>query len=724
MDMTINQILDKIDENQLFVPAFQREFVWKRNDVKKLVDSLIHEFPTGTMLTWETNEPPELKGSWEYDTRQGAIRIILDGQQRITALYMLIRDKLPPYYTEADIGQDPRGLYINIANNDLEYYSREKMQNNPYWINITAILQRKIRERNVIKAIEDRGKELTLDDGDIISNNLRAVEKILERKFVEQEVPVKTPLKTAIDIFYIVNKSGVNLTEAELALAQISGYWPKARESFKRKLGKLKKDDFVFGLDFIVYCLLGILHHKGSELERLHSSDNKDNLYHAWEQLDSKLLDYVVSILHSRAFVDHTKEINSVYAIVPIIVYVYKKYEEGTVLSEVEIRKIIKWFYYSQVRMRYTGQFQKALDKDLSIIAGFFEKLPENRIGNPFDELLAVIAFQRTLKISIDEFIGASTKNPLYSLMRWYFKSRNAVCFTTGIGIRKNMGREYTLEKDHIFPYSILKTRGYDVNSRHKYSLAQEITNRAILTKVANRSKGNKSAKDYLSSVKQTFPNALQLQSIPADENLWEIDNFEEFLSARRKLLAEQLNNFLENIIETREIIDEISIDEMISGGESSELEFKSSLRWSVRGGVVDKKLENVILKSIAAFGNRNGGMLVIGVNDEGEAIGLDNDFRSLDGGKDAFERHLRNLINGSFGKVFATSGLKITFPMMDGFEICRIEVQPNAKPLYLEIADSGGQKTEKFYVRNGNSSQELSLSEMNQYVQSHWNNK
>ena len=89
--MKISQILDKIDENQLFVPAFQREYVWKRDDAKKLINSLIKDYPTGTMLTWETNHPPELKGSHQYDKQQGSVKIILDGQQRITTLYMLMR---------------------------------------------------------------------------------------------------------------------------------------------------------------------------------------------------------------------------------------------------------------------------------------------------------------------------------------------------------------------------------------------------------------------------------------------------------------------------------------------------------------------------------------------------------------------------------------------------------------------------------------------------------
>lgn len=61
--MKISTILDKIDERQLFVPAFQREYVWKREHAKELLDSLIKEYPTGTMLTWETNMPAGAEGS-------------------------------------------------------------------------------------------------------------------------------------------------------------------------------------------------------------------------------------------------------------------------------------------------------------------------------------------------------------------------------------------------------------------------------------------------------------------------------------------------------------------------------------------------------------------------------------------------------------------------------------------------------------------------------------
>ena len=366
--MKINQILSKIDENQLFVPAFQREYVWKRKDAKNLINSLIKDYPTGTMLTWETNDPPELKGDHKYDAKQGSVKIILDGQQRITTLYILMTGNIPPYYKEDDITYDIKPLYVNIETLELEYYKKKVMENNPLWVHITDIFQDKVRKRDIVerllkqKEIEHIPAELDYK----LEDNLYSIRKINDREFKEQEVPTKATIREAIDIFYIVNAAGVNLTDAELALAQISGYWPEARALFKEKLKKLNDNGFVFKLDFIIYVLLGILHNVGSKMEKLHDRSNNDRIREVWEKLDKEILDYTFNILKSQAYIDHTKEVNSVYAFVPIILYAYKKGVNN--LSQLEIKKMVKWFYYSQIRNRYISQLPQKLDKDISII--------------------------------------------------------------------------------------------------------------------------------------------------------------------------------------------------------------------------------------------------------------------------------------------------------------------------------------------------------------------
>jgi len=707
--MRISQIIDKIDEKQLFVPAFQREYVWKRQNAKDLINSLIKEYPTGTMLTWDTNCPPELKGPHKYDERQGTVKLILDGQQRITTLYMLITGKIPPYYKEAEILQDARNLYVNIESMELEYYKKTTMENNPLWVNITDIFMGKVRLRDIVEKLENQngGQRISRGLENVIDDNITTIQKIKDRDFVEQIIPTKARINEAINIFYIVNASGVNLTDAELALAQISGYWPDAREQIKAKLRQLEKDGWVFNLDFMMYVLLGVLYNLGSKMEKLHPKENFPKIKEAWSQLESDTLDYVFNIMKSQAFIDHTKEINSVYALIPILSFAFNKGKDRMTL--IEIKKAIKWFYFSQIRQRYVSQLPQKLDRDLRIIASD---------PNPFDSLIAVIQSERKLEIDKDEFIGAGVSHPLWGLMKWYFKSRNAVCLSTGISIRKNMGKKYDLEYDHIFPYSVLKENGYNINNKIKYSFAQEITNRAVLTTVANRTKAAKYADGYLLEVKKSFPESLKLQCIPEDEELWKLENYEIFIEKRRKQLAKELNKFLNDFTETQQKEVNVDVYDMIQAGENHSVEFKTSLRYDMKENNVNKQLEDVIIKTIAAFSNGQGGTLIIGVDDDMEIIGLENDYNTLkNGSKDEFELHLRNLVNNAYGVGFAANNIKVTFPVIDDKEICVIEIKPGNKPLYTITTDKYGIKSEKFYLRSGNSSPELPTREIPLYV-------
>jgi hypothetical protein len=708
--MKIHEILIKIDDNQIFVPAFQREYVWKRADAKNLISSLIQEYPTGTMLTWETNNPPEIKGPYKYDPKQGSVKLILDGQQRITTLYMLMYGRIPPYYKKDDIIHDIMPLYVNIETLELEYYRKKMMDSNPLWVHITSVFNGDIRKRDIVDRIEkgNDGERISKHLDDKLEDNFQAIHKIKDRDFKEQEVPTRATIKEAIDIFYIVNAAGVNLTDAELALAQISGYWPEARALFKEKVKSLAEHGYVFKLDFIIYLLLGILYNIGSKMEKLHDKSNNERIREAWEKLDEHTLDYIINILKSEAYIDHTKEVNSIYAFVPIIVYAYKKNND---LSQVDIKKMIKWFYYSQIRFRYISQLPQKLDKDLTII--------ENE-DNPFDILLNKIKQERNLEITPDEFEGSGIRHPLWGLMQFYFKSRNAICFSTGIQIRgSNYGKKYKLEYDHIFPYSVLKDHGYNMQNSIKYQLAQEITNRIVLTSTANRSKSAQLAESYLEEATQRFPNSLDLQCVPKESVLWKLENYEDFLKRRRVILCDELNNFLENITETSDANTEMDLFEIINSGENNLVEFKTTLRYDIMKAEVNKKLEDVIIKAIAAFSNKDGGTLIMGVNDDMDVIGLENDYTSLRGTKDEFELHLRHLTDKNYGIEFSTNNLSINFPSIEDKEICVVEIGKWNKPLFLNVTDKNGVRSEKFYVRNGNSSPELPPSEIHDYISS-----
>jgi len=157
----------------------------------------------------------------------------------------------------------------------------------------------------------------------------------------------------------------------------------------------------------------------------------------------------------------------------------------------------------------------------------------------------------------------------------------------------------------------------------------------------------------------------------------------------------------------------------LISGGENQHMEFKSALRWDQHLQKVNPKLEDVIIKSIAAFSNGKGGTLLIGVRDNGEISGLDGDFNSLKKNDlDYFEIHLRNLLKQQFGIPFLTQNMIMEFPVIDEKEICAIRIPEGEEPVYITTTDKHGNKSERFYVRSGNSSQEIqSLKEITEYI-------
>jgi predicted HTH transcriptional regulator len=191
-----------------------------------------------------------------------------------------------------------------------------------------------------------------------------------------------------------------------------------------------------------------------------------------------------------------------------------------------------------------------------------------------------------------------------------------------------------------------------------------------------------------------------------------------QVLEERRKMLAKNLNTFLDKITATEETVAPVSLEDLIAEGESDELEFKSTLRWDVREGTINKKLEEVIMKTVAAFANSHGGMLLIGVGDDGEVLGLEPDYHSLGGvDRDKFELHLRNLLNQQFNAAFVTSKVVIKFHEVEEKEVCQIVAAPAKDPVILKVKDKNGQITEKFYARSGNSSQEIPLSDVSAYI-------
>lgn len=163
------------------------------------------------------------------------------------------------------------------------------------------------------------------------------------------------------------------------------------------------------------------------------------------------------------------------------------------------------------------------------------------------------------------------------------------------------------------------------------------------------------------------------------------------------------------------------STKSIIAAGESTNVEFKSTLRVNLHTNQPDEKMEMGCIKTMAAFMNTKSGVLIIGVSDKKEVLGLDVDFKSF-GNKhdlmDEFQKHLDNLIENYIGNL-VYSLINITFPELDGKIICRIDIVFSKRsPVYVK---NKIKKSEDFYIRRAASSIALNPSEMVGYIENHW---
>jgi hypothetical protein len=157
------------------------------------------------------------------------------------------------------------------------------------------------------------------------------------------------------------------------------------------------------------------------------------------------------------------------------------------------------------------------------------------------------------------------------------------------------------------------------------------------------------------------------------------------------------------------DMMSEEDILEIIKRGESDNVEFKSTIRWNLKTNKSGKEIEFAWLKTVAAFLNTSGGFIFIGINDDGEVLGIENDkFQN----EDKFLLHFNNLIKTHIGLEHANL-IHIAIRTINEQSIFIIKCEESNEPVFIK--HNG---LEDFYVRLGPASRELSVSETIKYLQ------
>lgn len=696
------RLLNKIENREIVLPEFQREFTWKRSQSRDLIDSLLKGYPTGSLLLWKTRDVPTLKNMPGFEP-DGRVEVLLDGQQRLTALYMLVKDEIPPFYSEEDIAQrkDPRPLYYNLETRELRYYKPSEMKNDPRWVRVAdCFKQDKVDPKAIAREIADSDTE-RFEIFARLSDSYDAIRRILEKSHPIMHVEDGASLRRALIVFKRVNKNGTELSDADIALAQMCGMWPETRRVFKEKLRELAKYDFDFDLTFLIRGMNAVINGRAefSALERT----TQDELVAGWQTL-SKLLDFLVNFLNDHAYVYGTNDLNTPYVLIPPIGYLA---QSGLNLqAQTGRRMLLYWMYAAHYQRRYSGSTDQKLERDLNALHS----------DQPIENLIAVLREDEgDSTVHADNMARRGVGHPFYKMMKVLIRADGGLDWSNGIRTGQPVGQDFSIERHHIFPQAVLKEAGYDPGSSLAHrQLVNEIANRVPLTRAANMDIFYTAPSEYLPIVLKNNPGNLEKFMIPMEPALWEVENFEAFLERRRYLIADRINQYMQQLREGADTRSSAKQDgklttAFIQNGESERVEFKSTLRWHRYAERMDKEIEHAALKTVAAFLNSDGGTLLVGVNDDGEVIGLEADQFSDD---DKMMLHLTNIVKDRIG----TSHMRflgLSVEPVDGAEVLRVECRPGITPAYVTH-----QNDEHFYVRTGPATSRLPASQIAEYVQ------
>ena len=522
--MKISNILAQIDIGMMALPEFQRGYVWNRDQVRGLFDSLYRRHPVGGLLIWST-ESKSAAARGPSPLAPGIVNLLLDGQQRMTTLYGVVRGKPPAFFNGN--AQAFTNLMFHIEREEFAFYQPIKMRDDPFWIDVSDFMQKGVSGLgDFIVGLDlppDKLSQCVGRLGHLLG--IVAIDLHIENVMGEDK-----SLDVVVDIFNRVNSGGTKLSKGDLALAKICAEWPQARETMQQMLSEWANKGYNFDLDWLLRSVNTVLTGEArfSFLHDKSAEDIQDALNRA-----QKAIDTVLNMIDGYLGLDHDRVFFGRFA-VPVMVR-YLDQREGP-LSTKESDKLLFWFVQAGMWGRFSGSTETYIDQDLAALES---------VDSPLDKLVEQMRlWHGGLRTEPDHFTGWSLGARFYPVLYMLTRMGSAQDWGTGFPLKRGMlGKMNQLEVHHIFPKSRLYCKGY------KRAEVNALANFCFLTKDSNLQIGNRLPEEYFPEVESRHPGSLASQWVPTDPKLWKIENYPDFLAARRSLLATETNRRLESLL-------------------------------------------------------------------------------------------------------------------------------------------------------------------------------
>lgn len=745
----LSNLVETIRRGEIGLPDIQRPFVWKPAKVRDLFDSMYKGFPVGYLLFWSTGAAVGARQIGTGGKDAPPRLLIVDGQQRLTSLFAILTGT-PVVRKDYSQGR----IRIAFRPHDATFAVTDAaIERDPEFIpDITEIFKGSSHSfvRDYLRQVErHRGGPLDDTGSDRLAEAIDRLKDLQNYPFKVIELEADVEEEQVADVFVRINSEGVQLNQADFILTLMSVFSEERRRSLEEFSRRAKQpstgsaspfNHFIepapdqllrvaIGLAFRrgrLQHVYSILRGKDLETGKL-NPERRDTQFARLREAQEATLDLVNwhEFLRCLTFAGFrsSRMITSENA----LLYSYVLWLIGRVGFQVELprlREVIgRWFFMAHTTGRYTSSPESQIESDLARLRniqqddaeGFCLAL-DRVIGDTFTNDYWSITLSNRLDSS-------SGRSPALSAYWAALNILDAELLFSDLKIASVLDPALTpvrnIERHHLFPRAYLAGVGIadttTVNAIANMAFVDWSDNVEISKKAPLEYWPVLTAKLALERLKrQVYWHALPVG--------WEQLDYRDFLERRRKLIARVIKDAFERMAEgfpDPAAPAPSDLRELIAGGESNVVEFKSTARWNLRKQAKDPKMEHVIVKTVAGFMNAEGGTLLIGVADDGTVVGLEKDYTTIHKhDRDGFELFLTQLIVANLTGP-AGALLRVSFESLDGQDVCRVDVAAGGKPVFAKALDGGGHRD--FWVRMGNQTRPLVGTDLFEYREQHW---
>jgi len=565
--ITIAEAIGNIENNRYLLPSIQREFTWKHEKIEWLFDSIMRNYPISSFLFWrvegDTKENfkfykfiREYRQKYkthneEFNTQgHNDFTAVLDGQQRLTSLYIGLRGSYAyrtPRLKEENTERvyPTRHLYLNVSRPleneedgrifEFKFLTKNEAEKGQFqWFKVSDIYG-----LTNFSKFNKYLKENDFDDDEFASETLATLQEVIHsERIVNFFQETEQEIDKALNIFIRINSGGEPLNFSDLIMSIAVANWESkdARKEIHDLSDSIRDKGFSVSKDFILKSFL-YLHSKDIKFKVTNfSKTNASDFENEWDKIRDTILS-VFDLIKSFGFTDAT--LTSKNSLIPIIYYLYhrdiaKDFHTKTAYSDDRLG-IKKWLHAALVKRLFGGtsdsvlsQIRKAFTDDVSV------KPIQNELKFfPVESVNSQIRKDTGISDEFIEELLLTQKDDKYAF------SLLALLFPN-LDYKNN-----NFHKDHLHPAAKFKDLSVDLQEKYGWHTYNSLKNLQMLDANENMSKNDESLSDWVNSETKSKQRVSFLENHHIPDVDLELENFDEYIIQRTKILTSCLKKVL-----------------------------------------------------------------------------------------------------------------------------------------------------------------------------------